>query len=53
MYLKSPTKCEDMVVEVLKSSNDQVKCTELKDRAYMYWKMMSLDPHKAFEALCY
>ena len=53
MYLKLPTKCEELVLEVLKSSNEQVRCTELKDRAYMYWKMMSTDPHKAYEALCY
>jgi len=53
MYLKMPTKCEEIVIEVIKSSNEQVKCTELKDRSYMYWKMMSSDPHKAYEALCY
>jgi len=53
MYLKLPIKCEELVLEVLKSSNEQVRCTELKDRAYMYWKMMSADPHKAYEALCY
>lgn len=53
LYLKMPTKCEEMVINVLRSSNEQVRCTELKDRAYMYQKMMSTDAHKAYEALCY
>ena len=53
MYLKLPTKCEEMVIKVLRSSNDQVKCTELKDRSYMFYKMMSADPHKAYESLCF
>ena len=53
MYLKQPTKCEEEIKKVLKFSNEQVRCTELQDRSYMYWKMLSTDPHKAYELLCY
>jgi vesicle coat complex subunit len=44
MYLKKPDECEDLVMSILKKSTEESDNPDLRDRGYIYWRMLSLDP---------
>ena len=48
LYLKKPNEGQDLVQKLLQLAT---KCenADLRDRAYMYWRMLSADPHKTIE----
>lgn len=46
LYLKKPEEGEDMIENVLKLSTEEADNPDLKDRAYIYWRMLSADPQK-------
>lgn len=44
MYIKMPDECEDMVMKVLHLASEASDNFDLRDRGYIYWKMLSTDP---------
>jgi len=44
MYLKKPDDCEDLVMRILKISTEESDNPDLRDRGYIYWRMLSTDP---------
>lgn len=46
LYLKKPDEGNDMIEKVLQLSTEEADNPDLKDRAYIYWRMLSADPQK-------
>ena len=46
LYLKKPDEGNEMIENVLKLSTEEADNPDLKDRAYIYWRMLSADPQK-------
>ena len=46
LYLKKPDESEDLITKVLTMATDEADNPDLKDRAYIYWRMLSADPQK-------
>lgn len=46
LYLKKPDDSEDLITKVLTMATDEADNPDLKDRAYIYWRMLSADPQK-------
>ena len=44
MYLKKPDDCEELVIEILRKSTEESDNPDLRDRGYIYWRMLSTDP---------
>jgi AP-1 complex subunit beta-1 len=44
LYLKEPEEAEDMIHEVLEIATEKAESPDLKDRAYIYWRMLSTCP---------
>jgi vesicle coat complex subunit len=44
MYLKKPDDCEDLVMNILRISTEESDNPDLRDRGYIYWRMLSTDP---------
>lgn len=44
MYLKKPDECEDLVMEILRKSTEESDNPDLRDRGYIYWRMLSTEP---------
>lgn len=44
LYLKSPTTGQDVVTEALRLATEESDNPDLRDRAYVYWRMLSSDP---------
>jgi vesicle coat complex subunit len=44
MYIKKPDDCEEMVMYVLKLASEESDNPDLRDRGYIYWRMLSTDP---------
>ena len=44
LYLKSPTTGQDVVTETLRLATEVSDNPDLRDRAYIYWRMLSSDP---------
>lgn len=44
MYLRKPNECEEVVMGVLKKSTEESDNPDLRDRGYIYWRMLSTDP---------
>ena len=44
MYLKKPDDCEELVMEILRKSTEESDNPDLRDRGYIYWRMLSTDP---------
>jgi AP-1 complex subunit beta-1 len=47
LFLKLPDECEDMITNILTTATEQVSNPDIKDRAYIYWRMLSTSPQKA------
>lgn len=44
MYIKYPEECEEMVMHVLHLASEVSDNPDLRDRGYIYWRMLSTDP---------
>eukprot|EP00922_Rhytidocystis_sp_ex-Travisia-forbesii_P021284 GHVS01031196.1.p1 GENE.GHVS01031196.1~~GHVS01031196.1.p1 ORF type:complete len:911 (+),score=148.84 GHVS01031196.1:143-2875(+) len=44
LFLKSPANTQDMVTRVLKMSTEESDNPDLRDRAYIYWRLLSSNP---------
>ncbi len=47
LYLKKPDEADDLIQKVLKLSTEECDNPDLRDRAYIYWRMLSAEPQKA------
>lgn len=44
LYLKKPDESEELIHKVLNLATEQADNPDIKDRAYIYWRMLSADP---------
>lgn len=44
MYIKKSDECEEMVMKVLNLASEESDNPDLRDRGYIYWRMLSTDP---------
>eukprot|EP00922_Rhytidocystis_sp_ex-Travisia-forbesii_P004925 GHVS01007206.1.p1 GENE.GHVS01007206.1~~GHVS01007206.1.p1 ORF type:complete len:933 (+),score=110.68 GHVS01007206.1:112-2910(+) len=44
LFLKTPANTQDMVTRVLKMSTEESDNPDLRDRAYIYWRLLSSNP---------
>jgi AP-1 complex subunit beta-1 len=44
LYLKSPSTGQDVVTETLRLATEESDNPDLRDRAFIYWRMLSSDP---------
>jgi AP-1 complex subunit beta-1 len=44
LYLKSPSTGQDVVTEALRLATEETDNPDIRDRAYIYWRMLSSDP---------
>ncbi|GAA6059039.1 hypothetical protein JCM10212_001264 [Sporobolomyces blumeae] len=47
LFIKRPTAGQDLVPKVLKWATESVDNPDLRDRGYIYWRMLSTDPAAA------
>lgn len=47
LFIQRPTKGQDLVPKVLKWATEETDNPDLRDRGYMYWRMLSTDPELA------
>lgn len=47
LFLKKPEETENLISEVLKVCTETIPNPDIRDRAYMYWRMLSTDPEAA------
>jgi len=46
LYLKKPDNSEEMITKVLEIATEKSESPDLKDRGYIYWRMLSTSPVK-------
>lgn len=46
IFLKLPDEAEEMIQNILTLATEQVSNPDIKDRAYIYWRMLSTSPQK-------
>mmetsp|Transcript_37108 Transcript_37108/g.27020 ORF Transcript_37108/g.27020 Transcript_37108/m.27020 type:complete len:183 (-) Transcript_37108:1630-2178(-) len=44
LYIKKPDDAEDLIQDVLKLATDEADNPDVRDRAYIYWRMLSTSP---------
>lgn len=47
LFIKRPTKGQELVPKVLKWATEETDNPDLRDRGYMYWRLLSSDPAAA------
>lgn len=47
LFIQRPTKGQDLVPKVLKWATEETDNPDLRDRGYMYWRLLSSDPAMA------
>jgi len=47
LYLKLEDAAEDLVTQILKEATDESDNPDLRNRGYIYWRMLSEDPDQA------
>ncbi|KAI9774643.1 MAG: hypothetical protein M1840_002892 [Geoglossum simile] len=47
LFIQRPTKGQDLVPKVLKWATEETDNPDLRDRGYMYWRLLSSDPATA------
>lgn len=47
LFIQRPTKGQDLVPQVLKWCTEETDDPDLRDRGYMYWRLLSTDPTAA------
>lgn len=52
LYLKFPSVAKDMVFRVLQLATEDVDCPDLRDRAFIYWRMLTSDAQLAKKVIC-
>jgi vesicle coat complex subunit len=43
-YLRMPSFCQDTIHALLRTCTDKGESPDLRDKAYVYWRMLSIDP---------
>lgn len=51
LYLKKPEDSEELIQGLLKKATEEVDNPDLRDRAYIYWRMLSTSPEKTAEVV--
>lgn len=51
LFLKRPTAGGELVPKVLKWATEEVENPDLRDRGFMYWRLLSTDPEAAREVV--
>jgi AP-1 complex subunit beta-1 len=51
LYLKKPDNSEEMIKKVLDIATEESESPDLKDRGYIYWRMLSISPAKTEEVV--
>lgn len=51
LYLKKPDEAEDLIEKILKLATEEADNPDLRDRAYIYWRLLSADPEKTKEVV--
>lgn len=51
LFLKMPEKSETLIQDLLKKATEEVDNPDLRDRAYIYWRMLSTSPEKAAQVV--
>lgn len=51
LYLKYPGKCEELIMKLLQSAIESFN-PDVRDRAYIYWRLLSTDPEMAKNLVC-
>lgn len=46
LYLKKPDEGDDVIKRLLKLATEEADNPDLRDRAYIYWRMLSADPQQ-------
>lgn len=46
LYLKKPDDAEELIEKVLKLATEVADNPDLRDRAYIYWRMLSANPDR-------
>ena len=47
LYLKLEDQADELVTQILKLATDESDNPDLRNRGYMYWRMLSEDPEQA------
>ncbi|CAG9328111.1 unnamed protein product [Blepharisma stoltei] len=47
LFLKKPDESEGLITDLLKQSTESASNPDLRDRAYIYWRLLSSDPEAA------
>ncbi len=47
LYLKKPDEADELIQKILKLATEECDNPDLRDRAYIYWRMLSSEPKKA------
>jgi len=51
LYLKKPEQSETLIQSLLKTATEEAMNPDLRDRAYIYWRMLSTSPEKCAEVV--
>ena len=51
VYIKYPEEFENLISDLLSIATEQVDNPDVRDRAFIYWRMLSTDPAKAKEVV--
>lgn len=51
LYLKKPEQSENLIQSLLKTATEEAMNPDLRDRAYIYWRMLSTSPEKTAEVV--
>ena len=46
-----PEECETMISEILQKATDLVSNPDIKDRAFIYWRMLSTSPSRTYDVV--
>ncbi|EGR27514.1 hypothetical protein IMG5_194630 [Ichthyophthirius multifiliis] len=46
IFVKYPNECKDLIIHVLQVAAEETDNSDVRDRAYMYWRMLSQNPQK-------
>jgi len=47
LFLKRPEDSEELITDLLKQATEKVSNPDIRERAYIYWRLLSLDPESA------
>ena len=51
LYLRLPDEVESMIQELFEVATDKVPSPDVRDRAYIYWRMLSANPQAAYDVV--